>query len=43
MANVIVTHADEPIGRRIVKTLYHDPRVAVILALGAWIFCRRDY
>jgi UDP-glucose 4-epimerase len=34
MANVIVTHADEPIGRRIVKTLYHDPRVAVILALG---------
>jgi nucleoside-diphosphate-sugar epimerase len=32
--NVLVTHADEPIGRRIVKTLYHDPEVRAIVALG---------
>ncbi len=34
MAKVIVTHADEPIARRIVKALFHDPDVDVILALG---------
>ena len=34
MARVIVTHADDPIGRRIVKALFHDPDVDVILALG---------
>ncbi len=34
MSNVLVTHADEPIGRRVVKTLYHDPEVETILALG---------
>ena len=34
MRRVLVTHADEPIGRRTVKTLYHDPRVAAIFAVG---------
>jgi nucleoside-diphosphate-sugar epimerase len=33
--NVLVTHADEPIGRRIVKTLYHDERVEQIFAVGS--------
>ena len=28
MKRVLVPHADEPIGRRIVKTLFHDPEVA---------------
>jgi nucleoside-diphosphate-sugar epimerase len=32
---VLVTHADEPLGRRIVKTLFHDERVERVLALGA--------
>jgi len=31
---VLVTHADEPLGRRLVKTLYHDEIVESILALG---------
>ncbi len=34
MTNVLVTHADEPIGRRVVKTLFHDPSVGTILATG---------
>ena len=34
MSGVLVTHADEPIGRRIVKTLFHDERVGSVLALG---------
>ncbi|MFQ5426505.1 MAG: hypothetical protein ACE5EV_05460, partial [Gaiellales bacterium] len=34
MTRVVVTHADEPIGRRVVKTLFHDPDVTAILALG---------
>ncbi len=34
MTKVLVTHADEPIGRRVVKTLFHDPSVATILATG---------
>jgi UDP-glucose 4-epimerase len=34
MRRVLVTHADEPIGRRTVKTLYHDARVALIFAVG---------
>ncbi len=34
MTRVLVTHADEPIGRRVVKTLYHDPSVERILAVG---------
>jgi nucleoside-diphosphate-sugar epimerase len=35
MRSVMVTHADEPIGRRIVKTLFHDPEVAHLLAVGS--------
>jgi hypothetical protein len=34
MANLLVTHADEPIGRRVVKTLFHNEDVGTILALG---------
>ncbi len=34
MRRVLVTHADEPIGRRTVKTLYHDEGIDTILALG---------
>jgi hypothetical protein len=34
MANLLVTHADQPIGRRVVKTLFHDKDVGTILALG---------
>ena len=34
MTNVLVTHADEPVGRRIVKTLYHDPDVERIFTIG---------
>jgi len=35
MTRVLVSHADEPLGRRIVKTLFHDPAVEVILAVGS--------
>ena len=34
MPAVLVTHADEPLGRRLVKTLFHDERVERIFALG---------
>lgn len=34
MSGVLVTHADLPLGRRIVKLLWHDPSVAHVLALG---------
>jgi len=34
VSSVLVTHADEPIGRRVVKTLFHDGGVDRILALG---------
>jgi nucleoside-diphosphate-sugar epimerase len=34
MHRVLVTHADEPIGRRVVKTLFHDESVETILAVG---------
>jgi nucleoside-diphosphate-sugar epimerase len=34
MRGVLVTHADEPLGRRIVKTLYHDEEIDRILAVG---------
>ena len=34
MSGVLVTHADLPLGRRIVKVLWHDPSVARIVALG---------
>jgi UDP-glucose 4-epimerase len=35
VTSVLVTHADEPIGRRVVKTLFHDDDVDRILALGS--------
>ncbi len=35
MPGVLVTHADEPIGRRIVKTLFHSPDVRSILGVGS--------
>ncbi len=34
MPAVLVTHADEPIGRRLVKRLFHDPDVEYLLAVG---------
>ncbi|MDJ0865799.1 MAG: hypothetical protein QNK03_06800 [Myxococcota bacterium] len=34
MKGVLVTHADLPIGRRIVKLLWHDPAVERIVAAG---------
>src|SRR5262249_3978060 len=34
MRNVLVTHADLPLGRRIVKVLWHDPGVDRIVAVG---------
>ena len=34
MKSLLVTHADEPIGRRVIKTLFHDENVETILALG---------
>lgn len=34
MSGVLVTHADEPLGRRIVKTLFHDARVRCVLGVG---------
>ncbi len=34
MPRVLITHADEPIGRRIVKTLFHDSAVDTIFAVG---------
>lgn len=35
MPNVLVTHADEPLGRRVVKLLWHDDRVGRIFAVGS--------
>jgi nucleoside-diphosphate-sugar epimerase len=35
MASVLVSHADQPIGRRIVKTLIHDDAVKVVLGVGS--------
>ncbi len=35
MRSILVTHADEPIGRRIVKKLFHDPEVGSVLAVGS--------
>ena len=32
--NVLVTHADEPIGRRVVKALMHDAGVGRVMAVG---------
>lgn len=35
MPNVLVTHADEPLGRRVVKLLWHDGDVGRIFAVGS--------
>lgn len=35
MKRVLVTHADLPLGRRLVKVLWHDPAVERIVAIGA--------
>jgi UDP-glucose 4-epimerase len=35
MRSVMVTHADEPIGRRIVKRLFHDAGVTQVLGVGS--------
>ncbi|HTO53960.1 MAG TPA: NAD-dependent epimerase/dehydratase family protein [Myxococcota bacterium] len=34
MRRVLLTHAESPVGRRVVKALFHDPDVALVLALG---------
>jgi hypothetical protein len=34
MKAVLVTHADLPLGRRIVKLLWHDPAIGRVVALG---------
>ncbi len=34
MARVLLTHADQPLGRRVAKTLFHDPQVEALLAIG---------
>lgn len=34
MKHVLVTHADEPLGRRIIKRLFYDANVTSIFALG---------
>jgi nucleoside-diphosphate-sugar epimerase len=34
MKNVLVTHADEPMGRRVVKRLFHDERIGNLFAVG---------
>ena len=34
MRGVLVTNADQPLGRRIVKRLLHDSRLQRVLALG---------
>ena len=33
--HVLITHADEPLGRRLVKRLFHDEAVESILAVGS--------
>jgi len=35
MRNLLVTHADEPLGRRVVKLLWHDGRIGRVFALGS--------
>jgi len=34
MRRVLLTHAESPVGKRVVKALFHDPDVALALALG---------
>ena len=35
MTRILVTHADEPIGRRVVKRLFHDPDVEALFLVGS--------
>jgi len=35
MRRVIVTHVESAVGRRVVKALFHDPDVALVVGLGA--------
>lgn len=35
MTRVLLTHADEPLGRRTAKALYHDPEVEKLLLAGS--------
>jgi hypothetical protein len=34
MRRVLLTHAESPVGKRVVKALFHDPEVSLVLALG---------
>jgi len=34
MINALITHADEPLGRKVVKALFHDEEIGNILAVG---------
>ena len=34
MRRVLLTHAESPVGKRVVKALFHDPDVALVLGLG---------
>jgi UDP-glucose 4-epimerase len=34
MRRVLVTHVESPVGRRVVKALFHDPDVALVLGVG---------
>lgn len=34
MRRVLVTHLDSPVGRRLVKALYHDPEVGLVFGVG---------
>ena len=34
MRRVLVTHIESPVGRRLVKALYHDPDVALVVGIG---------
>ena len=34
MRRVLVTHVESPVGRRVVKALFHDPDVSLVVGLG---------
>ncbi len=34
MRRVMVTHTDSPVGRRLVKALYHDPDITLVFGTG---------
>jgi nucleoside-diphosphate-sugar epimerase len=35
MKNVLITHADEPMGRRVLKRLFHDEQIGTLFAVGS--------